>query len=174
VEIPTLETERLLLREWRDADLDAYAAMCSDPEVMRFFSSGVMHRDDAWRQMAQFAGHWTLRGFGTWAVEHRESGEMIGRIGLHQPEGWPGLEVGWSLARAAWGHGYATEGGAASLDFAWRDLGAERVISIIDPDNAASIAVARRLGETFERTWRHTGRSLHIYGIDRPEHPSRP
>jgi RimJ/RimL family protein N-acetyltransferase len=168
VEIPALDTERLLLREWRDTDLEAYAAICNDAEVMRFFSTGTMTRTEAWQQMAQFAGHWSLRGFGTWAVELKDTGETIGRIGLHQPEGWPGLEVGWTLARATWGHGYATEGGAASLDFAWRELGADRVISIIDPDNTASIAVAERLGETFERSWRLKGRPVSIYGIDRP------
>lgn len=168
MEIPALETERLWLREWRAADLDAYAGICADAEVMRFFSTGPMTRADAWSQMAQFAGHWSLRGFGTWAVEEKATGAVIGRIGLHQPDGWPGLEVGWTLERSVWGRGYATEGGAVSLDFAWRELRADRVISIIDPDNAASIAVAERLGETFERTWRLRNRPVHIYGIDRP------
>jgi len=167
MEIPSIETERLLLREWREDDLDAYARVCADREVSRYLS-GPLSRDDTWRQMAMFTGHWTLRGYGTWAVEEKESGAMIGRIGLHNPEGWPGLEVGWTIDRSVWGRGYATEGGQASLDFAWRELGAEHVISIIDPDNRLSIAVAERLGETFERPYRLRGRPVSIYGINRP------
>lgn len=167
MEIPALETEHLLLRDWRDADLDAYAEICADREVTRYLS-GPLDRGDAWRQMAQFSGHWDLRGFGTWAVEERATATMIGRIGLHQPEGWPGLEVGWALARGVWGRGYAAEGGAASLEYAWTVLGAERVISIIDPDNARSIAVAERIGETFERSYRLKTQPVSIYGIDRP------
>jgi RimJ/RimL family protein N-acetyltransferase len=167
MEIPTVETERLLLREWRDDDLDAYARICADDEVTRYLS-GTLDRGDAWRQMAQFSGHWNLRGFGTWAVEEKATGALIGRVGLHQPEGWPGLEVGWMLDREVWGRGYASEGGTRSLEYAWHTLGAERVISIIDPDNARSIGVAERIGETFERRWRLRTQPVSIYGIDRP------
>jgi RimJ/RimL family protein N-acetyltransferase len=166
---PRLETERLVLRAWHDDDLDAYARICADPEVMRYIGDGsTLSREDAWRSMAMFTGHWVLRGFGTWAVEERATGAMVGRIGLHHPTGWPGLEVGWALDQSVWGRGYATEGGAAALDHAWRDLGAERVISLIAPDNARSIAVAHRLGERFERTIDLRGRDVRIYGIDRP------
>ena len=116
-----------------------------------------------------FSGHWTLRGYGTWAVEETATGAMVGRIGLHNPEGWPGLEVGWTLARSVWGLGYATEGGRASIEFAWNELGADRVISIIDPENKRSIAVAERLGETYDRAYRLRGRPVSIYRIDRPD-----
>ena len=167
MEIPAIETARLWLREWRDDDLDAYAAIAGDEEVAHYLS-GPLDRGDTWRQMAMFHGHWGLRGFGTWAVEEKATGEMIGRIGLHQPEGWPGLEVGWTLARRTWGQGYATEGGQASLDYAWNVLGADHVISIIDPDNARSIAVAERIGETYERPYRLRGRPVSIYGVKRP------
>lgn len=167
--MPTVETDRLVLRAWRDDDLDAYAQMCAHRDVMRYLGDGrPMSRDDAWRQMATFSGHWTLRGFGTWAVEERATGGMVGRIGLHQPEGWPGLEVGWTLDRSTWGRGYATEGGAASLDYAWHELSADRVISLIYPDNARSIAVAERLGETFDHTIRMKGRTVNVYTIDNP------
>ena len=91
-----METERLILREFRENDFDAYAAMCADAEVMRFLG-GVMKRMDAWRQMAMFIGHWRLRGYGLWAVEEKATGEFIGRVGLLNPEGWPGLEVAWTL-----------------------------------------------------------------------------
>jgi len=166
---PTRETERLVLRAWRDDDLDAYAQLCADPEVMRHLGNGsTLSREDAWRSMAMFTGHWVLRGFGTWAVEERATGTMVGRIGLHQPAGGPGLEVGWALDRAVWGRGYATEGGAAALDFAWRELDAARVISLIYPENTRSIAVAERLGESYERTMVLSKRQVAVYGIDRP------
>ncbi len=169
VVVPTVESERLVLRPWRAADLDAYARICADPDVMRFLGDGsTMSREDAWRQMAAFAGHWSLRGFGTWAVEERDTGAMVGRVGLHHPEGWPGLEVGWTLDRSVWGRGYATEGGRASLDFAWGELDAPHVISLIDPDNERSIAVAARLGESYERAITLRGRAVNVYGIDHP------
>ena len=127
--VPTLTTDRLTLRGWRDDDLDAYAPITADAEVMRFMG-GVIDRAQTWREMAVFAGHWALRGYGIWVVERE--GALIGRIGLWQPEGWPGLEVGWLLGREAWGHGYATEAARASMEYAWRELGADRLISLID------------------------------------------
>ncbi|HEY6396065.1 MAG TPA: GNAT family N-acetyltransferase [Solirubrobacteraceae bacterium] len=145
--IPELRTERLLMRAWRESDLDDYAAMAADPAVMRYIGQGKpADRADAWRAMALFVGHWALRGFGLWAVERQESGSFIGRVGLWQPEGWPGLEVGWALARSHWGHGYATEAGRASIQFAWDVVGVDEVISLIEPENSASQRVAERLG----------------------------
>ena len=100
VSVPTLDTARLRLRPWHDEDLDPYAAMCADPEVMRYMGDGSpLSRDDAWRSMAMFVGHWQLRGYGMWAVEEQDSRTFVGRVGLHRPEGWPGLEVGWMLDR---------------------------------------------------------------------------
>lgn len=108
-------------------------------------------RADAWEQMAVFLGQWSLRGHGQWAVEDRRTGRLLGRAGLHQPERdeWPGLEVGWTLHPDHWGRGYATEAGAAAIDYAFDVLGRDEVISIIHPDNHASQAVARRLGLAF-------------------------
>jgi RimJ/RimL family protein N-acetyltransferase len=167
----TLETERLLLRPFREADLDAYARTCADPEVMRYIGEGrTLSRADAWRQMAFFLGHWQLRGYGTWAAELKETGLCVGRIGLHQPEGWPGLEVGWLLDRSCWGRGLATEGGRVALDHAFTRLGAEHVISVIQPDNARSIRVAERLGERFERPVVVNGIAVAIYGMGRADY----
>jgi RimJ/RimL family protein N-acetyltransferase len=163
----TLETERLLLRQFCVDDLDALAAIGADLEVMEFLGP-PMSRRDAWRAMAMVLGHWELRGYGSWAVEERATGQLLGRIGLYNPEGWPGLEVGWTLARAAWGRGYATEGARASLDYAFDTLGADHVISVIDPDNTRSLAVAEGLGERYERMWDLDGNQVAIYGIDRP------
>ena len=143
-----LQTERLSLRQFRPDDIDAYAAMCADPEVMRYLSpsGGVLSREDAWRQMAMFAGHWQLRGFGMWVAEERQTGRMVGRIGLHYPEGWPDRELGWALSRQFWGQGLASEGARAAADHAFRELGWTHLISLIRPANVRSIRVAQRLG----------------------------
>ena len=121
--------------------------MLADPEVSRFLGDGqTLGRVDAWRQVAMIIGHWELRGFGLWAVEERATGHLIGRIGCHEPEGWPGFELGYALARDAWGRGYAREGAAAALAFARQDLGRDTIISLIRPANRASIAVAEHFG----------------------------
>jgi RimJ/RimL family protein N-acetyltransferase len=151
LEIPTIETERLRLRGWREDDLDIYAEMMADPDVMRFLG-GPLARIDAWRSLASAVGHWVLRGFGLWAVERKEDGVLIGRVGVQRPEGWPGTEVGWTLDRRYWGNGYATEAAKASLDYGFRTTSLPKLISLIDPENQASQRVAERLGETKSST----------------------
>lgn len=164
----TLETERLLLRPFRGTDIDAYAAMCADPDVMRYIGvRSVLNRDDAWRQMAMFVGHWQLRGFGMWAVEERASGLLVGRVGLHFPEGWPDRELAWTLARPYWGRGFALEAARAALAHAFGPLGWHRVISLIDPDNRRSIRLAERLGERIEGEVMLRGYCLSLYAIER-------
>ena len=144
--IPTLETERLILRAWRDDDLDSYAAIVADPDTMRFLG-GPMARNDAWRNMAMLIGHWVLRGHGIWAVERKSDGALMGRIGVQRPEGWPAIEVAWVLGRPYQGQGYATEAAKASLDWGFNTLPVAKLISLIDPENLASQAVAKRLGQ---------------------------
>lgn len=146
--IPELRSERLRLRAFRNDDLDAYAAMCADEAVMRYIGDGqAVGRDVAWRQMAAFLGHWVLRGHGMWAVEEIPSGRLIGRAGYLQPEGWPGLELGWLLARDYWGRGLAFEAASLALEHGRRHIaGIDDLISLIRPDNLRSAALARRLG----------------------------
>jgi RimJ/RimL family protein N-acetyltransferase len=164
---PEIETARLRLRQFREADLDDWARITSDPEVMRFVGGPPLDRDQAWRSMGYTLGHWRIRGYGLWAAEEKATGALIGRMGLYHPEGWPGLEAGWLVDRARWGEGFATEGGAASIGWAFRALGAERVISVIEPANLASVRVAEKLGERFERTTQLVGKLVSIYGIER-------
>jgi RimJ/RimL family protein N-acetyltransferase len=164
-----LETDRLKLRMWRESDLDDYAEMSADPAVMKYLTVGkVFTRADAWRSIAFFMGHWEMRGYGHWAVEDKSTGRMIGRIGFLNPEGWPGFEIGWTLARHAWGKGYATEGARRALAYAFTELGQRHVISLIHPDNKPSIAVAERLGERLEGHARVNEMDVLVYGIDRP------
>ena len=164
--IPILKTNRLILRGFQEEDLDAYAEMCADEEVMRYIGTGkVLSRAESWRSMAAIIGHWYLRGYGLWAVEEQQSGETIGRIGCWKPEGWIGLEVGWRLRRAFWGLGFATEAGLASIDFAFNKLQQSHVISLIRPDNAASRRVAEKLGENLQRETDVLGNEALVYGI---------
>ena len=164
----TLETERLILRMFREADFEAHALICSEPEVMRFLGEGrPLDRFEAWRSMAMILGHWQLRGYGPWAVEERSSGKYIGRIGFFYPEGWPGFELGWVLGREYWGQGYASEGARRALDYAFAEMGRDHVISLIHPDNSPSIKVAERLGEKIEGQTELFGHQVLIYGISR-------
>ena len=149
--IPEILTPRLRLRAFAQRDLDAYADIVADEAVTRYLADGrPLSRAEAWRQMAIFNGHWMLHGFGIWAVEHRETGALMGRIGCFFPEGWPAFEIGYVLGRAYWGAGYATEGAAAALGFARAECRPERIISLIRPGNTGSIRVAERLGGSLD------------------------
>ena len=146
--VPRLETKRLLLREWRQDDFETYARWMSDPDVVRWLTGEPMARGDAWRSLAVMAGHWILRGYGFWAVEEKTSGTLVGRVGLWNPETWPGLEVGWTLGREHWGKGYATEAALASMDYAFMTQPISKLLSVIHVSNTPSQKVAARLGET--------------------------
>ncbi len=147
--IPTLTTTRPRLRPFRASDLDAYAALCADEEVMRYIGAGgPVGVEVAWRQMAIFLGSWSLCGHGMWALEERASSRLVGRVGFLDPPEWPGCELGWMLARDAWGRGYATEAPRAARDYGRDALGLTELVSLIHPDNQRSIALAQRLGAT--------------------------
>jgi RimJ/RimL family protein N-acetyltransferase len=167
-----LETARLLLRPWREEDLDAYARICSDPEVMRYMSS-TMTRDQAAQQMERWIRHWEERGFGLWAVEEKATRVFIGRIGLLYHDDWPEdehkTEVGWLLDRSHWGRGLATEGALASLRYGFEELGLERIISITKPANLASRRVMEKAGLTYRGETRWRDMDVVWYAVDRRE-----
>ncbi|MEO8813598.1 MAG: GNAT family N-acetyltransferase [Caulobacteraceae bacterium] len=147
---PTLTTARLSLRPILAEDFDPWAAMAADEEVMRFIGH-AMPRSVAWRGFVSTAGSWAIQGFGMFSVIETRSGRWVGRIGPLCPEGWPGTEVGWGLAREAWGKGYAVEAAAAAMDWAFDHLGWSEIIHCIDPANVASRKVAERLGSRILR-----------------------
>ena len=153
-----IETDRLLLRAWQSSDAAPFAALNADPEVTRYLT-GPMRRDESDDLMARIRAHWRDHGFGLYAVEVKESGAFAGFVGLaipsFLPDVLPAVEVGWRLAREHWGKGYATEGARASMRFGFDELGLRQIISIIDPDNAASIRVAERLAMSRGRDRTH-------------------
>ncbi len=140
-----LETPRLILRVPRLTDLDGWAAMMVDEETARFIG-GVAPREVTWRGLMAMIGAWHATGVSMFSVIEKSTGRWVGRLGPWMPENWPGPEVGWAIARDCWGRGYATEGAAAAMRFAFERLGWTDVIHSIDPDNAASQQVARKLG----------------------------
>jgi RimJ/RimL family protein N-acetyltransferase len=151
--IPRLETSRLVLRGFHPADRDAFTAMNADPEVMAFMSRRLdSAASDAF--LARIRARWEADGFGIWAVERQEDGAFLGFAGLSEP-GFtaaftPAVEVGWRLARSAWGHGYATEAGAAALRFGFEVVGLEEIVSFTAVANARSRRVMDRLGMTHD------------------------
>jgi RimJ/RimL family protein N-acetyltransferase len=168
ITIPTIITDRLILRCWREADLEPYAAMNADPETM-IHLHGTMTYAATERLVTHLIGMWHLRNFGMWALELREDGSFAGRAGLYQTSQWPEPEVAWSIRRDLWNHGLATEAGAAALNFGFRS-GFERIISLPAPENSASVRVAEKLGLKFEKIgtvgpWKDSA----IYAISRPQ-----
>lgn len=147
-----LETERLLLRHLAPADLDALAAIYTDPETTRH-TGGPLTRSQTWEQLRRIEATYRRRRFGLWAVVLKSNGALIGRVGLipWTIEGREEVEVAWLLGREHWGQGLATEAGRACLDYACQRLGVSRVISLILPENSRSRRVAEKLGLHWER-----------------------
>ncbi len=164
-----MTTERLLLRQWRESDLDAFAEMMADPEVTRYLMPTTpVDRLGSWRLLAMFIGHGAMRGYTHWAIELRSTGEFVGRAGPWRPDGWPALEIGWAIARRFHGRGYATEAGQVARRVAWEELAAERLISLVRPGNEPSIAVARKLGGELTETLDFMGGPTLVFDYPRP------
>jgi RimJ/RimL family protein N-acetyltransferase len=149
--IPTLETERLTMRAWRQADFEPFAQFYADPATAAFVG-GTCDRDIAWRRMAAYVGHWSLRGYGFWALEEKNSCQFVGYAGLWFPEGWPEPEVGWGLLKFGQGKGLATEAALRARQYGYSNVGFKTLISFIDLRNKASCALAERMGAKCEKT----------------------
>lgn len=166
---PELRTERLLMRGWRDDDLEWFAAMMADPDVAKDLGHDEpLNEGQAFHDMAFLVGHWELLGYGHWVLELLDTGECVGRAGLLRPPGWPDLEVGWTVAREHWGKGYAPEAARAACRYAHDELGARHIISLILPENTNSIRVAEKLGERVEGSFQLREFDLRVYGAELP------
>lgn len=153
--VPRLHTERLLLRELRTGDFEAFAAHMADPEATRHMG-GVLDRRAAWRVFGSNIGTWMLTGAGWWAIEVSDTGDFVGTVGAFFRESSLGLgteadlELGWSILRPFWRQGYATEAARKALSFAFARHPVRRAIAQIAPENEASIRVSKAIGMTYE------------------------
>jgi RimJ/RimL family protein N-acetyltransferase len=159
-----LETERLILRKPEPGDRDAYAEIWGDPEVVRFLGGRTQTSEESARGIERMLKHWDRHGVGLFSVMRKDDQRLIGRIGylLWDPESWANamheeleepldFEIGWVVGSAYWNRGYATEAAIACRDHAFGPLGRDRVISLIAAENVASIRVAEKIGERYER-----------------------
>jgi RimJ/RimL family protein N-acetyltransferase len=149
VACPVIVTERLLLREWRDSDLEDFAAINADPAVMEFFPEPYTGERTR-RFVERIRERWTELGYGLWAAERKDTGRFIGYVGLwpatFPAHFTPAVEVGWRLAADQWGHGYGTEGARAALTYGFDTLGLEEIVSFTSALNVRSVRVMERLG----------------------------
>lgn len=149
---PEIRTNRLLLRRWQASDLDPFAAMNADPVVMEHFFHGVRTRQETADFIGRIEQEFERRGFGLWAVDVSGIAPCIGFVGLHEAlfdaPFTPAVEVGWRLARAHWGRGYATEAAKAALAFGFEDAGLAEIVSFTNAGNHRSQRVMERIGMT--------------------------
>jgi RimJ/RimL family protein N-acetyltransferase len=179
--VPELRTERLLLRQWRDDDLEPFAELNADPETMRFFPSPPSRAEsDALAESAR--RHIEHEGWGLWAVEVAGGASFIGFVGLARPSFeahfTPAVEVGWRLAREHWGRGYATEAARAAVAHGFEELALDEIVSFTSPLNEPSRRVMERLGmshdpaDDFEHPRVPAGHALRphvLYRLGRPD-----
>jgi RimJ/RimL family protein N-acetyltransferase len=171
--LPTfrLETERLILRELGDGDLDHLVALLGDPDVMRFYPHPKT-REEARGWLDWNLGLYAERGHGLWAMVLKDTGEFVGECGLTpQPvDGSEEIEIGWHVRKDLWRKGFASEAATACLRYGFDQMGLDRIVSIIAPANVASHGVATKIGMTLDRTsvWEKSGLPEHIFVIKRP------
>lgn len=179
--VSTVESARLILRQWRDEDLPEFAAMCADPQVMRYFPAPLT-RLEAAALMGRLRGHFNEYGFGLWALERKDSGAFIGMTGLlnvgFEAPFTPAVEIGWRLARRHWGLGFASEAAWACLRCAFSQLHLEQIVSFTTESNLPSQKVMQAIGmlEDPEGAFDHPGlaadhplRRHVLYRIDRAQ-----
>ncbi len=171
----TVSTQRLLLRRWQARDRAPFAAMYADPEVMRFIGSdNIMTEGQVAADIATYETFWDENGFGQFAVELRQTGQLIGFVGLAEhtllPEYASFTEIGWRFARHVWGKGYAKEAAKAAMDFGVNNCGLSDIVSVCHIENIASERIMQTIGLKLDRTSvaPNNGRSIKIYTLQKP------
>jgi RimJ/RimL family protein N-acetyltransferase len=160
-----IETQRLLLRRVTVTDIDELVNIHADPDITRFM--GTWDRARALDWLAQVDQNWHQHGYGRMAITDRRSGRLLGRSGLMYLAQFAETELGWTLRREAWGHGYATEVARACADWAFEDFEIPYLTSLIERGNERSIGVANRLGMTPIRDDVFYDRPMIVYAINR-------
>ncbi|MFF2848134.1 GNAT family N-acetyltransferase [Streptomyces sp. NPDC058001] len=171
-----ITTSRLTLRRWRHEDIAPLATISGDPEVMRWIGDGSVRSLDGTRAAVEAMERaWDGQGFGLFAVELRESGELVGFTGFsvpeYLPELLPSVEIGWRLGRAYWGQGLATEAALAALRFGLKDRDLDRIVSVAQTGNDASERIMTKLGMRLDRELvdPSCGRPVRVYAVTRAE-----
>jgi RimJ/RimL family protein N-acetyltransferase len=172
-QVPTVVTDRLVLRGWRDADIDPYAAMNADPETMRHLG-GTCGRTGTERLVDRARALWASRGHGMWAAEDRETGEFLGRAGTYWAPGWPGVEVAVSIRRDRWGQGLGTEAIRASLAWGFANLDVAELFTIIERDNVGMNRIAAKVGMRLVNDRPGMWRGVNTHAISRAEWEAPP
>jgi RimJ/RimL family protein N-acetyltransferase len=166
---PTLETERLLMRPVVDDDFDAVAALYGDADVMRYIGlRGPLTYEQTRERVAFMVDHWRRHGFGMWSLRLKDGGAFVGRCGLRFMDNTTEIELGYTLAKAFWGRGYATESARAVVRHVFNVLKLKRLVAIADPANTASVNVMKKLGMTFERVGHFYGSDCVLYALAPP------
>jgi len=159
--IPVINTEDLILRGYHEADFNAFAAFAASERSG--FVGGPQSRHDSWRSFMASIGHWALRGYGMWIVEHRKSGKVAGRVGVILNDGWHEPELGWHIYDGFEGKGFAYQACVAARAYVARHQGFNPLMSYIDEANERSLKLARRLGCRFERNVEVVGNSCQLW-----------
>lgn len=166
-----IETARLILREFEGGDWHDLHEHYSDIECTRFTFGRALTEGETWRTMASIVGHWVLRGYGPYALEHKRDGVVLGTAGLWYPNDWPEPEIKWALTRRYWGKGYASEAVRGVQEMARKRLPRISLISLIHADNQRSIRLAESVGATLEREMDFRGGRWCVYrhpAVDQP------
>lgn len=161
MQIPTITTPRLTLRGPRESDVEAIAAFGASDRAK--WVGGPYTRQQSWGALLATLGHWALRGYGMWMVEHRETGVPAGRVGVIFNDGWDEPELGWHIYDGFEGKGLAFEAALAARQHAAENFGLDRLISYVAPANTRSVALAERLGATYERDGAVAGHPCRVY-----------
>ena len=166
ISVPRLYTDRLMLREYRADDFEAFADHLSDPESSAHLGSA--DRPAAWRIFSSHAGLWLLHGAGWWSIEDRQTGQLVGSVGAFFRCEATVMEMGWNTYRAFWGRGIANEAAAAVLKHAFEVRREPKVRALVDTGNESSRRVAERLGMAYEMKTELNGKEINCYMVGRP------
>ena len=158
-----IETERLNLRLFQESDWKDIHEYYGDPECARYTSGKALTENESSQKMSALMGHWVLRNYGSYAMEEKSVGKVIGVAGLDFPNDWPEPEIQWGVTRQYWGKGYASEAVRAVKRMAARYLPDLSLISLIHPNNTNSSNLARAVGASFEKEYFFRGDTWHIY-----------